>query len=279
MDLQLRPLTTGELLDRTFTLYRRNFALFFGIAALPYLLILAMNLMVVTITAAGSGGSGPGLGTLAAVMGGVIFVAIAYMMAIALSQAASFFAVSSVYLNEPVTISQAFGKMKKFTGRVIVLFFAVGLLVVLGLIVFVVPGVILALGTALAIPAAVLENLGVEGAIRRSMALTKGARGRVALIFLLGWILQVGMGLVSGATVGALGLVSGDDGAIGAGGQIIQSLVETGVGALVAPVVLIAMTLLYYDQRVRKEAFDIQHMMAQLGRPAAAAGAAAGTPQ
>ena len=38
--LDLRPLSLGELLDRTFFLYRRHFLLFLGIAAVPYLLVL-----------------------------------------------------------------------------------------------------------------------------------------------------------------------------------------------------------------------------------------------
>src|ERR1700758_4224324 len=42
--VDLRPLSLGEILDRTFTLYRRNFLLFLGITAIPHLLILALNL-------------------------------------------------------------------------------------------------------------------------------------------------------------------------------------------------------------------------------------------
>src|SRR5260370_21458674 len=42
--LDLRPLSIGELLDRTFSLYRRNFLLFIGISAIPQLLVLAMRL-------------------------------------------------------------------------------------------------------------------------------------------------------------------------------------------------------------------------------------------
>lgn len=34
-ELDLRPLSLGEILDRTFTLYRRNFLLFAGIIAIP----------------------------------------------------------------------------------------------------------------------------------------------------------------------------------------------------------------------------------------------------
>jgi hypothetical protein len=34
-DLDLRPLSLGEILDRTFSLYRRHFILFLGINAFP----------------------------------------------------------------------------------------------------------------------------------------------------------------------------------------------------------------------------------------------------
>jgi hypothetical protein len=37
----LRPLSTGDLLDRTFSLYRSHFAVFLGIVALPHLCVLA----------------------------------------------------------------------------------------------------------------------------------------------------------------------------------------------------------------------------------------------
>src|SRR6202051_3258887 len=37
--LDLRPLSLGELLDRSFFLYRRHFILFAGISAIPYLII------------------------------------------------------------------------------------------------------------------------------------------------------------------------------------------------------------------------------------------------
>src|ERR1700688_3922633 len=43
--VDLRPLSLGELLDRTFTLYRTHFALFLGITAIPQLLVLALRLL------------------------------------------------------------------------------------------------------------------------------------------------------------------------------------------------------------------------------------------
>ena len=38
--IDLRPMTLGEVLDRTFTLYRERFLLFAGISALPFLVLM-----------------------------------------------------------------------------------------------------------------------------------------------------------------------------------------------------------------------------------------------
>ncbi len=43
MTSALRPLSTGELFDRAFFLYRTHFALFLGIFALPHLLVFAVQ--------------------------------------------------------------------------------------------------------------------------------------------------------------------------------------------------------------------------------------------
>src|SRR5580692_898851 len=45
MPAQLRPMTLGEILDRTFEIYRKQFLLFVGIAAPPSLVLLALQLV------------------------------------------------------------------------------------------------------------------------------------------------------------------------------------------------------------------------------------------
>ena len=42
----LRPLSTSELLDRTFYLYRNHFIVFLAIAAIPQLIVLALQLFI-----------------------------------------------------------------------------------------------------------------------------------------------------------------------------------------------------------------------------------------
>src|SRR5260370_1398461 len=48
MDFTLRPMSTSEVLDRMFYLYRKNFALFAGIATLPAIVGLIINLLQVS---------------------------------------------------------------------------------------------------------------------------------------------------------------------------------------------------------------------------------------
>jgi hypothetical protein len=46
LEIDLRPLRLGELLDRTFVLYRRRFALFTGIVLIPQCILLVGQLLL-----------------------------------------------------------------------------------------------------------------------------------------------------------------------------------------------------------------------------------------
>src|ERR671924_134165 len=65
----LRPMSTGQVLDRTFNLYRRNFVLFFGIAMLPPALLMLMQLA--PLGALPLNRLGPAWGAGAAIAGGI----------------------------------------------------------------------------------------------------------------------------------------------------------------------------------------------------------------
>jgi hypothetical protein len=56
--------------------------------------------------------------------------------------------------------------------------------------------------------------------------------------------------------------------------QAVGGFIST---SLVGPLITIALTLIYYDQRVRKEGFDLQLMMSTLEGGTPNAPAAAGT--
>ena len=49
-------------------------------------------------------------------------------------------------------------------------------------------------------------------------------------------------------------------------------------GVVAGPIATTAIALIYYDQRVRKEAFDLQHMMELMGQQAQAQAVTAAPP-
>jgi len=50
--------------------------------------------------------------------------------------------------------------------------------------------------------------------------------------------------------------------------EIILALSNFVMTSLVSPIVTIALSLVYYDERVRKEAFDLHHMIEEIDRSA-----------
>ncbi len=276
MPANLRPLSTGQLLDSTFQVYRQNFMLFAGISAVPHFCLLVLQLGFLVLV--GQKLITPGNG---AVIAGAVFGVMVLLVSIivsAIATAATTFGVSDVYLEKPTSVSACFSRVKGKIGRVIYVSFEYGLRVGIGFILLIVPGVYWAGKYGLAVPSVVLEDIKAKKAFPRSADLTSGAVGRIIAIYFLTWILIVsiamGIGMALGAVAPSLAKAAGT-----VTSQAIENLISAVVNTVVTPVMSIALTLAYYDQRVRKEAFDIENMMAMLGEPgvANASDAAMGT--
>ncbi len=123
----------------------------------------------------------------------------------------------------------------------------------------------------LAFPACVVEGMSTWNALKRAAALSEGTKGRMILLFLLGyaltWLLALGFTIPIGIL---LALVPGANNPQHA--QMLGTILMFAwyglwfaVQALTKPVYGIALTLFYYDQRIRKEGFDIEWMMQQAG--------------
>src|SRR5207245_5904465 len=129
-----------------------------------------------------------------------------------------------------------------------------------------IPGIYLALAWSLAIPVTVLEGGGLNTSVTRSKVLSKGSRWRIFLIYLLIILLSFVVGAVlQFALLLSIRLFGVHDRttilAITHAMQSIGGFLST---SLVGPLATIALTLIYYDLRVRKEGFDLQLMMATL---------------
>jgi len=283
---ELRPLTTGEILDRTFFLFRSNFWLYVGLASIAAgVSVLAsisrltyLHFIGVAVTSPNAVRAGVGF----SIVGGIL-----YFAAYSVTHAATVSAVSSIYLGEPTSMGKAFDAVKGHwvryclialwqswsAGWIFVLMIApVGIIAALGLKNFVgltvslvflalgslVYGVIAYIRNSLAIPAAVMEDLEVRRAMRRSKQLVAGRKVRIFLLLLLLFALYC----VAGALQFPLALLLlHSRSAEHIVGQFISLLVAFLCSSLIGPVASIALCLFYIDERVRREAFDIEFLM------------------
>jgi predicted cation transporter len=107
MATALRPLSTGELLDRTFSLYRNHFVLFVGIFALPHLCVLAFQCLAFVLQSPGSN-----LRNVLVISVFGLIAAVLSMVVAAAAQAATVVAVSQVHLGRPAGVMDSFSKVK-----------------------------------------------------------------------------------------------------------------------------------------------------------------------
>jgi hypothetical protein len=273
----LRPLSLGEILDRTFSLYRNHFALFAGITAIPYLLFLAFGLAQVLLMSPTAGvprilieppqlqadstfNAGAMVFGLLIGLAAVIVGFVAYLLA----QGATVFAVSELYLGRTTTIGASFRRVRGELGTLFGVMILSGLAIGGGFILLIVPGIYIACRLAVCVPAAILEDLGPRTSLERSFALTKDNAGRAFLIYLLYVVLAF---VAAGLFKWPFAIMILANAKNPQGVRLWLALLQVGnffASALVGPVLTIAASLLYYDLRVRKEAFDLQMMMGAL---------------
>jgi hypothetical protein len=266
--LDLRPLSLGELLDRTFFLYRRHFLMFVGIAAFPYLLVLfPVFAGMLLYGLLGNARLASGVQTAAVAVSAIVavFVVLAILAAFLYSAGASIFAVSEIYAGRPVTIRGSFRLVRGKAWTILGVMLLSGLIVLAGFIALFIPGLYLLCRIPLGTAAALIEDVGPSEAIRRSFVLTKGFAGRSALIYLLAVALTYGVGLMIQLPFFFLIAVSAKQSHYMLLWSILGQVGNFLGGILVAPVHTIGFALFYYDQRVRKEAFDLQMMMQAIG--------------
>jgi hypothetical protein len=266
--LDLRPLSLGELLDRTFFLYRRNFLLFIGISAAPYLILMFAGLAPVLLAGLARGSRAPSAAQ-AIGMAGVGIVALlaflAFFVALLFSMGATVFAVAEFYSGRRPTIRGCLRMVRGHAGTVFGVMLLSGLIAGVGFIALIVPGVYLLCRLPAATPAALIENLGPADAIRRSFDLTKDFAGRAFMIILLTLSMTWAVAALFQLPFYVLIAVTAKQPQLVLIWTVLAQVGSAIGSVLVAPVSTISTALFYYDLRVRKEAFDLQMMMQAVG--------------
>jgi hypothetical protein len=294
----LRPMTLGEVLDRTFKLYKEHFLLFLGIFAIPYLLVMIFSVGYVVLLAdpmlARGMANNPTvpLELFGRFLVGFVVMALLYLLVFASAQSATVMAVSDLYLGRPTGLALSYSRVRGRILRVSLVMILIGLLVgaaasvpmllaatliaalhgsALGMLLMIpvflaapVIMIILFCRMSVAVPAATLEETGATGAMSRSFRLTKGSTAQIFavyvlvmfLTFLAMMVFQVPFLLAAGSPF--------KPHALSFGLMVMQEVGAWVPSVIVAPIGTIAISLIYYNQRVRKEAFDLEHLMASL---------------
>lgn len=128
----------------------------------------------------------------------------------------------------------------------------------------------------LSFSAAVVEQIGAWAALKRATSLSAGTRGRMLVLYLLcaalSWIVAMVMTVPVMTVLSLIPQMNTPQHQQTVGALFLFLLYGASFAsqAFTRPLSGIAMMLFYYDQRIRKEAFDIEWMMREAGMAAEA---------
>lgn len=315
--VDLRPLTTSELIDRGFSLYRKNFAGLLLLALLgqatPLIVEVAANTLHLMPSAndmlVPSARSLENSFALTAL--GFLALLVSFFFGVVMT-----FYVADVYLGKVPSLADCFRRFTRCVagstwtfalkylfygltlvfpmialvavtvwysvwppasfGAFVLLGFAVLLLVVASLV----PILIVVMRLMLAVPVLAMEGLSGWAACRRSSALVRYDPGlgffywgetRLSLLLLPLFVIHA---LISSLTSvpmiiaqinevvrhGSTTQLTNPSDAVVVGSQVLTYL----AGALILPLYTIAITIFYYDVRIRREGFDLEFLAQRL---------------
>jgi hypothetical protein len=275
--LDLRPMDLGEILDRTFRLYRAHFMTFFLIMlAVQAVSFLGSLTWQVSIPRGSYGGQW------------VVTPSAVFVIAIFLSSAVTFLAaqigvgtltmaVSSIYLGEAIGIREALRRVRPMLGRLLGATLLTSLIIGLGMVACIIPGFYFLLSYLLVSQIVVIEGLGPRAALRRSNELMrkKSDKGffrnnimKASVILLIVLVLAIAAGAVVSIPFAIAQALTHDRSHppnLLEPMRLLQGILTMIIQAGVSPIGTIAMILFYYDIRIRKEGFDLQVLAASLG--------------
>ncbi|MCA9899561.1 MAG: glycerophosphoryl diester phosphodiesterase membrane domain-containing protein [Ardenticatenaceae bacterium] len=278
--LDLRPLSIAELFDRSFRLYRKHFGTFLGIMLITQLPIYVFGIATATVE------------NQAAVAGFAIIAAILTLVFTQIGAAALTKSISDSYLGRTITFRESF---ERIGGTWFTLIFASILagLVVGGVIIpfycmftflftplsrtslvgpiilgvgFVIVGAIANVLISLIPPVVVLEKKGPMDSVKRAWEIAKKRFWwSLGYLFLLG-ILSL---LVISGPVALIQFlfetVLGDTSLLFR--TIVGDTASSLLSAIFMPIRLAAITLMYFDLRIRFEGFDLMVLSAASDAP------------
>ena len=252
MKYELRQLSFGETLGQAFNLYFDNFAALFMIA-------LVSNIPIILVIHT-TGLYGLGAMSINRGLSFLLLIVLSLAMTI-ICTALTIEVISKKYLKQHEGIGQYINNVLPLIFPILGLTIVQSLYIFLGFLALIIPGIYIALGLSLAPQAFIVERLKVMEAIKRSFSLTKDKK-----LEIFGFALILG-----GINFGIRKLMEGITPMIAQMDATVQTklIVLFGIAhsldILVAPISACIFILVYFNYRIEKEGFDLEHLVNQFG--------------
>ena len=268
----LQPMSFVDILDGMFMLYRHHFRLFFAIVAVY--IVIGLGLDLISVSAATSMASVTSIVIVITVLVGIGSFIVSFLVVAGLAYASAL-----VYLDRDITaqqaLQQAWRRFFSLLGSAILWG-----LVVVGLCVTIIGipfSIYFSVRWGLYTLPVLFEETTARNALRRSTELVRGTWWRVfgimlavsVIAFMISFILEVSLGFIltligvaeiEGATpwdtIRRLFIPMPHE--VGWFPYAIRRFVSMAIAGLAMPIGVIGSALLYFDLRIRKEAFDIE---------------------
>lgn len=274
----LRPLAFGEVLDTSFNLFKRNFKTVVTISAAVMVPLSAMGAFAVAglLPADMAALTDPNadfddvLPTLLGLYGAIGAGTLLQLFGQILVQAATTRVYAETYQGKKMGISDGLRSGLRRLPAMLVLTVVQTVGFLIGGLLCLIPGIFL-YGIWAVSPAALInESLGPFAALRRSQQLVKGFWWRTFGIVIVASILaSILAGLLTAPLQVASivpGILSGDETAVFSGQFLAINVFASGLAtALTLPFVAAVVVAVYYDLRVRKEGYDLERLLMDLG--------------
>ena len=283
----LRPLGVGDIFDEGFDLYKKNFSLLVLITlvvTVPLDIVLGVVRLQTLRYAAGFGHwftDNADASGFFSVLGGLLGAFPILCLLYAIPVGALSAAAGSLYVGDPATVRSAYRAVMRRLPSLLVTSLIVGLSLSLGFALCFVCVIVPAVRFLFAADVFTLEGKTLIGSLRRSSQLVAGDAARVfgilVLLILIYGVLAVGIEVpLAYAFDLLLRNTPSGQGLLGTGvllqsgnirGQVIDQLSSGLAHVLILPFLVSIVTVLYFDLRVRKEAFDIELLARDLQYP------------
>jgi hypothetical protein len=310
--VNLQPLSLSELLDRTFTIYRRNFWYLCGALVLPQVIVLGFRLVVLIVAPVTPALLAPNpqnpFAVFAAMRGTLIsglLVGSVVVICQGFALGAISIGVSEICLGRAPSVKASYAAVFRrafpYLGLLILLALIGGAFLIIGFIgggflggvlmagagilgsTPVVKAILAVIATilvficlaggalfglwlwmrfAVSVPVFLLEHTGAVDALPRSGELTAGNRGRILVAIVVMWLVAFVVQFLLAAPFAIFLMISALKGLIPLWAQLGSALADALGAILAGSLMMITLTLIYYDVRIRKEAFDLETMLA-----------------